>query len=106
LNSADIFELKGYMAHGHASECGTSVMLHLRPDLVDMSKATRVEPGTDAYSVFTDIIRYIPFGEKTDNGTIGDATIASAEKGKALLDACVERISAYMKHEFDATVRS
>jgi creatinine amidohydrolase len=101
-----IFELKGYMAHGHASECGTSVMLHLRPDLVDMSKATRVEPGTDAYNVYTDIIRYIPFGEKTHNGTIGDATIASAEKGKALMDRCVERISAYMNHEFDMTLRS
>ena len=44
-NGNEIFELKGYMAHGHASESGTSVMLHLRPDLVDMSRATRVEPS-------------------------------------------------------------
>ena len=99
-NGNDIFELKGYMAHGHASECGTSVMLHLRPDLVDMSKATRVEPGSDAYTVFTDVIRYLPFSAKTANGTIGDATIGTAEKGKALLDKCVERIAAYMAHEF------
>jgi len=99
-NSEGILELKGPMAHGHASECGTSVMLHLRPDLVDMAKATRVEPATDAYREFTDVIRYLPFGSKTPNGTIGDATIASAEKGAALVGRCVERIAAYMAHEF------
>lgn len=99
-NGNDIFELKGYMAHGHASECGTSVLLYLRPDLVDMSKATRVEPTSDAYQVFTDVIRYIPFNKKTPNAVIGDATLGSAEKGKALFEKCVERITAYMVHEF------
>jgi creatinine amidohydrolase len=99
-NGDGILELKGHMAHGHASECGTSVMLYLRPDLVDMSKATRIEPATDAYQVFTDVIRYLPFGSKTPNGTIGDATIASAAKGKALVERCVGRIAAYMVHEF------
>ncbi len=99
-NGNDIFELKGYMAHGHASECGTSVMLHLRPDLVDMSKAMKVEPASDVYKVFTDVIRYIPFSRRTPNGTIGDATIGTAEKGKALLDKCVARIADYMVHEF------
>jgi creatinine amidohydrolase len=100
-NGDGIFEEKGYMAHGHASECGTSVMLHLRPDLVDMSKATRIEPTSDGYKVFTDVIRYIPVGAKTPNGTIGDATIATAEKGRALVERSVERITAYMKHEFN-----
>jgi creatinine amidohydrolase len=99
-NSEGIFEEKGYMAHGHASECGTSVMLYLRPDLVDMSKATRIEPTSDAFKVFTDVIRYIPVGAKTPNGTIGDATLASAAKGKALIEKSVERITEYMKHEF------
>ena len=32
----------------------------------------------------TDVIRYLPFSSKTANGTIGDATIGTAEKGKAL----------------------
>lgn len=103
-NGNDIFELKGYMAHGHASECGTSVLLYLRPDLVDMTKATRIEPATDAYQVYTDVIRYLPFSAKTPNGTIGDATIASAEKGKALVDKCVNRIAAYMAHEFSLDI--
>ena len=100
-NGDGIFDGKGYMAHGHASECGTSVMLHLRPDLVDMSKATNIEPTSDAYKVFTDIIRYIPVAAKTPNGTIGDATIATASKGKAMIEKAVERIAAYMEHEFN-----
>ena len=99
-NGNEIFDNKGYMAHGHASECGTSVLLHLRPDLVDMSKAARVEPSTDSFEVYTDVIRYLPFGLKTANGTIGDATVATAAKGKALVEKAAERIAAYMKHEF------
>jgi len=105
-NGNDIFELKGHMAHGHASECGTSVMLHLRPDLVDMSKAVKIVPSSDVYQVFTDVIRYIPFSSRTPNGTIGDATIGTAEKGKALLDKCVARIADYMAHEFGIQFRS
>jgi creatinine amidohydrolase len=103
-NGNDIFDLKGYMAHGHASECGTSVMLYLRPELVDMARATRVEPTTDAFQVYTDVIRYLPFGTKTSNGTIGDATIATAEKGRALIEKCVDRIAGYMAHEFGSSV--
>lgn len=102
-NGNDIFELKGYMAHGHASECGTSVLLYLRPDLVDMTKALRVEPRTDFNVAFTDVIRYIPFHERTSEGMVGDATIASVEKGKALVEKCVDRIAAFMEHEFGTT---
>lgn len=99
-NSDGILEFKGPMAHGHASECGTSVMLHLRPDLVDMEKAELVTPLTDTYEIFTDVIRYIPFEEKTHNGTIGDATAGSAEKGKMLVEKCVDRIVSFMEYEF------
>jgi creatinine amidohydrolase len=98
-NGNEIFELKGPMAHGHASECGTSVLLALRPDLVDMTKATRVEPAAE-YQTYTDFIRYLSFSDKTPNGIVGDATLGRAEKGKALIDKCVDRIVAYMTHEF------
>jgi creatinine amidohydrolase len=99
-NGDGIFGHKGVLAHGHASECGTSVMLALRPDLVDMSKATRVEPSAEAFRFFTDIIRYVPYNEKTPNGTLGDATVATAAKGTAILDRCVARIAEYMEYEF------
>jgi creatinine amidohydrolase len=80
-------------------------MLHLRPDLVDFSKATRVEPTGDSFKVFTDVIRYLPFGAKTPNGSIGDATLATAAKGKALFEKSVERIASYMAHEFRSDVK-
>ena len=35
-----IFDNQGAMAHGHASECGTSVMMYLYPELVDHSEIT------------------------------------------------------------------
>jgi creatinine amidohydrolase len=100
-NSDGILDNKGPMAHGHASECGTSVMLYLRPDLVDMEKAELVSPQPDTYGVFTDVIRYIPFNEKTHNGTIGDATVGTAEKGKLLVEKCVNRIVSFMEYEFN-----
>lgn len=99
-NGSEIFELKGYMAHGHASECGTSVMLYLRPELVHMEDAKRVEPTGDAYTKYTDFVRYVPFDAKTPNAIIGDATIASVEKGEKIVNHCVDRIVEYMKFEF------
>lgn len=100
VNGTDVFELSGYMAHGHASECGTSVMMYLRPDLVKREAAVKVEPKSDAYTAYTDFIRYIPFDAKTENGIIGDATLGSKEKGKQIVETCVNRIVEYMKHEF------
>jgi len=96
IHGDNIFDNKGIMAHGHASECSTSVMLYLRPELVDMAAATRVEPTADALA-YTDVIRFIPMDEKSPNGTVGDATAGTAEKGKAIIDKCVNRIADFMK---------
>ena len=101
-NEGDIFEMKAHMAHGHASECGTSVMLHLRPDLVHMEKAVCEEPGPD-YTRYADFSRYVPLEKKTDSGTVGDATLGSAEKGKRIVEKCVDRIVEYMAYEFGKT---
>ncbi len=98
-NGADVFELSGHMAHGHASECGTSVLLYLRPDLVDMSKATKVSPSEELYT-YSDFIRYIPLTDKTDNSTVGDATIGTREKGERIVKKCVDRIVDYINYEF------
>lgn len=100
-NGGDVFELKGYMAHGHASECGTSVMLYLRPDLVHMERATRIEPDAELYTAYSDFVRYVPFDAKTPNATVGDACIGTVEKGEKIVNKCVDRIVEYMKYEFD-----
>lgn len=98
-NSAHIFKYKGYMAHGHASECGTSVMLYLRPDLVHMEEAACIDSKPEDHG-FPDILQYSAFSDRTPNGIIGDATEASAEKGKAIVQACVAKITAYMECAF------
>ena len=96
-NSGEIFQFKGQMAHGHASECGTSVMLYLFPELVDLEEATCVEPApSDGY---TDFIGIVTFNSRTWNGTIGDATVASREKGEKLVSQCVNRIVNYMQEK-------
>ena len=95
LHGDDIFDMKGRMAHGHASECGTSVLLYFRPDLVDMSKATCIEPPADTAD-FADIQHFVPMKLKTPNATVGDATLGTREKGEKIVNRCVDRILEYM----------
>lgn len=97
-NGGDIFQYSGQMAHGHASECGTSVMMYLFPELVDLNELTRVEP-VPAGS-YGDFIGFGRFTDKTSNGTIGDATVASAEKGEKIVTKCVDRIVSYIHDNF------
>lgn len=96
-----ILDNTGWMAHGHASECGTSVMLHLHPEYVEFHKAEKVTPmeGED-YDKFSDFVTYTVFNKTTGNGILGDATVATAEKGKAIVERCVDRIVEFMKSEF------
>lgn len=96
-NSGDMLQYKGYMAHGHASECGTSVMLYLRPELVQMEQAACID--RQIKTDFPDIIQYPEFTDRTSNGIIGDATAATAEKGRAVVEHCVGRIVEYVKRE-------
>ena len=92
-----LFDNKGPMAHGHASECGTSVMMYLYPELVDHAEITCTQAKPNKYP---DILSYSRFTDKTDNGSIGDSTTATAEKGKAIVDRCVDRILAYIGDNF------
>ena len=68
-----ILDNKGAMAHGHASEAGTSVLLYLRPDLVKMERAVRTEPKK--VNPFPDIGVFWPIPSLTNTLMIGDATI-------------------------------
>lgn len=97
-NGGDVFQYSGQMAHGHASECGTSVMMHLFPELVDMQEATRIEPLPA--TGFDDFIGFAAFTDKTPNGTIGDALVATKEKGEKIVNKCVDRIVSYMEKHF------
>jgi creatinine amidohydrolase len=74
---------------GHACEFETSMMLHLRPDLVRREQIAD-DPPNDAPA-----LRGLFTGEdmfqRTDHGAVGYPQRATAEKGKAFLDAAVGR---------------
>ena len=98
INGGKALEYSGYMAHGHASECGTSVMLYLRPELVNMEAA--VCHKLDSENQFPDVVQYFSIRDKTPSGVIGDATIATKEKGKKVVSLCVDRIIDFIEKEF------
>lgn len=82
------------LAHAHASEAGTSVMMYLYPELCDMDKAVHEKPQmTDA---FPEIIKYIPYSKRSSSGSLGDSTLGTAEKGEALVQRSVDRIVQFL----------
>ncbi|WP_248928351.1 creatininase family protein [Paenibacillus hamazuiensis] len=88
----------GETAHSHAGEAGTSVMMYLHPELVDTSKTMKVERKLK--DSFPDIMKYGKLSANSEWGTVGDSTIASAEKGKLLVDRSVERIVQFLEHQW------
>jgi creatinine amidohydrolase len=84
---------------GHACEVETSLMLHLRPDLVRRD-LIRDDPDTtpDALAGLT---WARDFGRKTDHGVVGHPERADAEKGGRMLAAIVSRVTAVAKALID-----
>lgn len=71
--------------HGmvHACEFETSLMLAIKPELVDMSKAVSEYPEKPAlYGKST-----ISLGDLSKSGVYGDATKASKEKGEKMIES-------------------
>lgn len=81
----------GMGVHGGRDE--TSVMLHLRPDLVDMSLAVRSVPEGLAANRHVRFGGSVSFGwlsnDFFDNGVIGDPTTADAGLGAQMFDGAV-----------------
>jgi creatinine amidohydrolase len=73
---------KWHKTYVHAEEYETSAMLAIRPDLVDMSKAVKEYPEIDPLLGPISI----PWNEFSKSGVVGDATVAKAETGQAILD--------------------
>ncbi len=80
----------------HAGLHETSMLLHLRPDLVDLASATRNVPE---WLQANDHVRFgggVSFGWLADDfgpdGHIGDPTGATAELGKSLIETAVQRV--------------
>lgn len=91
--------------HGGAIE--TSVMLHLRPDLVREDRidefATRSrESESRALSPFGDAGYAWQAEDLTASGAAGDARLASSEAGAKLFEAAAERLAAALLEVEDA----
>lgn len=87
----------GQKRGGHGDEAETSVMRFLRPDLVHMDKAVEeysaVFPHTGAGGVEK---IYFPNRMCTPHGINGNSTLATAEKGRALLEAQIADLEAFL----------
>lgn len=79
---------------GHAGEWETSYQLHLRPELVDRSKVVSEEWEPSVGNEFERMVRFAERQRETPQGVMGDATVASAEKGSRIFDLAVERLVA------------
>lgn len=77
---------------GHGGEFETSLMLHLRPELVETDDAPAAyldEPYEQALDDMMEggpVTVYRSFEEYSESGAIGDPALASAEKGQELFD--------------------
>lgn len=92
----DVVE-SGAQANGHASEIGTSVMLHFEPGFVVRD---RIKDQTPTDSVpYADIIQYKGMRARSDSGVMGNPELGTAEKGAEIASRAVERIVAFVKDE-------
>ncbi len=76
----------------HADEIETSMMLYIAPETVDMRKAARDIPASDGPGPLT-LRQDNPYGRYSPTGIYGDATLASMEKGKLVVEAMVMSIN-------------
>ena len=71
----------------HADEHETSLMLHIAPQLVDMSKA--VDDGSEGEGLLS---RVRGKGIWSESGVYGRATLATAEKGYVVAGALTAKV--------------
>jgi creatinine amidohydrolase len=91
---------------GHGGDIETSIMLYLAPELVNMTLAERnwtipksryirygVEPGGTDFAVAGGVVQFADwFSRNSKNGTLGDPTKATSEKGKIFFELYVNAL--------------
>ena len=98
----------------HAGDIETSLMLHLRPDLVRMDRAGDFPNAQVTYADFTHLRAYGPVGfgwrmaDLNPDGAAGNAAAAAAQKGRAILEHRAGAFVALLEdvHRFDISALS
>lgn len=91
----DEYRQSGMGGMGHGCELETSMILHLRPELVYPDRARRETNFISTPEYFMDwveggrLIANPPWTDDTVTGVYGDPTVATAEKGRLWLKAAV-----------------
>lgn len=87
---------------GHACEFETSLIQHLRPDLVKIERAQTLYPDPGSDYLTTDLIGsqavrvYHDFADLSATGTLGDPSLASPEAGEAFFAASVAALADFI----------
>jgi creatinine amidohydrolase len=83
----------------HACEFETALYLHIKPEMVDMSKATdREAPSARNEFMYDDLFGFGPvhmverWSHISESGVEGDPRLATAEKGKAFAECEIENL--------------
>lgn len=83
----------------HAGDIETSIMLHLRPDLVQMDKAANFRPTmADMAATYSTLNRIGPASvawmaqDLHPSGAAGDASVATADKGRITVDNAAQKL--------------
>jgi creatinine amidohydrolase len=75
---------------GHACEIETSLMMHLRPDLVDMSSI--LDDGSPVHEQIPRLSWALDFAHSTDHGVVGFPQSATPERGRQMLESIIRRV--------------
>lgn len=90
----EIFEQGGE----HANEMETSLLMHLKPDLVDTGNMGRGRPRPSRLTALNEGWVWIarPWHLLTEDSGVGDPAAASADKGERFLEAVADRVCSFL----------
>lgn len=77
----------------HACEAETSMVMHLRPELVDMAAARALDAPATGFTPTGGVYRWRGIDHWSCSGVVGVPKLASAEKGARLLQAAAEALA-------------
>ena len=97
----DLYDLIGTHNDIHAGEIETSTTLAIRPEMVQMDKAVNetLKFGSDYldYTSERGVSWYVRTKKISESGVMGNATVATAEKGKQMWDLMVDHLVRFIE---------